>query len=173
MSSAATRVEPIISLDTLTRMSPPALTELYQNASVPILTALSGEPHGRMLAMDAASSSTNRLVARIAARTRFPWRGKAFSHRSADLGDGINRIRLGIDMKWYSFQTSIAPSVLDNEPCLYLNYDLDENPWFIRRVRDELREVSPGLYMGPALLRLRTSHRRLLHFAVDLNTPST
>jgi len=173
MSSPATNIEAIITLDALTRMSPPALAELYQNGSVPVLTALSGEPHGRMLALDGVRGPARRAIRRLARRTRFPWRGKAFSHRSQDRGDGINRIRLGMDMKWYAFETTIAPSALDGEPCLYLNYDLDENPWFIRMIRDELREVSPGLYLGPALAKMGGGHRRVLHFAVDLNTPAT
>lgn len=173
MSSAATHIESILTLDALTRMSPPRLAELYQTGSVPFLTALSGQPHGRMLALDGVRGPARGGIRRLAASTRFPWRGKAFSHVSQDRGDGINRIRLGADMTWYPFETSIAPSVVDGAPCLYLNYDLDKNPWFIRRIRDELREVSPGLYLGPALARVGNNHHRVLHFAVDNNTPAT
>ncbi len=173
MSSAATNIEQIVTLDALTRMSPLALTELYQTGGVPVLTALSGEPHGHMLAVDGIRGPTRRFITRFAARRSFPWRGKAFSHRSSDQGDGINRVRLVTDRRWFPFETQIVPSILDGAPCLHLNYDLDANPWFIRRIRDELREVSPGLYMGPALFRTGNSHRRILHFAVDTNTPAT
>ena len=173
MSSAAQSLEAVTTLDDLTRMSPPALAELYQRSAVPVLTALSGEPHGRMLALDGVRGPTRRVVRRLAARTHFPWRGKAFSHVRSDRGQGVNRIRLGRELRWYPFETTIAPSAIDGEPCLFLNYDCADNPWFIRAIRDELREVSPGLYMGPALARIGSRHRRLLHFAVDLNTPST
>jgi hypothetical protein len=80
-------------------------------------------------------------------------------------GRGINRvIFLG---EKYPFALSFGPSALDGERCVVLDYDLAENPWIIRRIRDELREVTPGLFLGPALLRTRTEPKLTLFFALD------
>ena len=161
MSSAAQRLEPLTTLEALTRLPASELAATYSRGAVPQLTALSGAPHGRMLAIDRVRGPARRLVRRIAAHTRFPWRGKAFSHLRVDRGQGINRIRLAGERRWVPFETSIAPSVLDGEPCLLLDYDCGDNPWFLRAIRDELREVSPGLYLGPAFVRVGDRHHRM------------
>jgi hypothetical protein len=48
-----------------------------------------------------------------------------------------------------------------------LDYARPENPPVIHSLRDELREVSPGLFMGPALLRVLGKPRLVLFFACD------
>jgi hypothetical protein len=51
---------------------------------------------------------------------------------------------------------------------LILDYDLDVNPGYIRHVHDEIREVSPGLFMGPAMWKGRGEKKTLvLWFALD------
>lgn len=55
-------------------------------------------------------------------------------------------------------------SALDGRACLVLDYDRPENPWPLRRLRDELRCAAPGLHVGPALLRRRAGGPALLFF---------
>ena len=171
MSIAAVMPKPVLDLGQLTRMGPTALAQVYAAGTLPELPSVSGVPHGRMLALDALGDSPR--IARLAAKLRFPWRGKSFSGDSTFAGEGINRIRLFGDRQWYRFETYTAPSVLDGQPCVLLNYDLADNPWFIRRIRDEIREVASGLFMGPALVRKRGRHTRVLHFAIDHGSAAT
>ncbi|MDC0720171.1 hypothetical protein [Nannocystis bainbridge] len=181
--TAATRAQPraaaperILSLDRLAALSSDALRGLYARGSVPDdLTALDGRPKGRMLAVRGLEHGpAGRLLRAMARHPRFPWDGKSFFPDQADASRGINRVDLVVRrFDLFPFATRIEPSVLDGQPCVYLDYEQPGNPWFIARIRDELREVGPDLYLGPALWkRLRGGASHLLWFAVDFATPS-
>ena len=105
-------------------------------------------------------------IVRRAARSRvFPWAGKSFASFDETRGRGINRVRLLGDA--FAFETSIGPSVIDDRPCLILDYDQPSNPWIIRQVHDELRQVAPGLYLGPAMWKRKSGPKLLLYFAIQ------
>jgi hypothetical protein len=57
--------------------------------------------------------------------------------------------------------------VTDGEPCVVLDYDLDDNPFFIRKIHDEVREVSLGVYLGPAMWKGDAGPTHLLWFGLD------
>ena len=49
-----------------------------------------------------------------------------------------------------------------------LDYEQPGNPWFIRQIHDELREVAPGLFVGPAMWkRSEADPVNVLWFALD------
>jgi hypothetical protein len=48
-----------------------------------------------------------------------------------------------------------------------LDYNLPENPGIIRAIRDEIRELSPGLYLGQAYMRQRGAHHLWLYFGLS------
>jgi hypothetical protein len=154
------------SLDDLAQLDLSALDALYRRGGVPAaLGSLDGEPRCRMLAVRGLDHGQALRVVRDLARARFfPWRGKSF--RSTDdpgHGEGINRVRLAGRRRWFPFRTRIEPSDVDGAPCILLDYDLPANPAPIRRLRDELREIAPGLFLGPA----RIAGRTVLYFACD------
>lgn len=156
-----------LNLDALARLDFDSLHELYLAGSCPTVQALDGSPRCRMLAIQRLDRRiSGGLLRRFSGSSRFPWAGKTFA-AEGETGRGINRIRLLGNREWYAFTTREEPSVLDGKPCVLLDYDHPENPWFIRRIRDELREVSPGLYLGPALLRAGGQHTCILFFSVD------
>lgn len=140
-------------LDALHRMTFDDLASLYGQAAAPAsISALDGEPRGRMLALRSTGHGPVASAIRGFAASRvFPWQGKNFRSLDAQRGEGVNRIHiLGMYRpKWFRFETSFEPSLADDRPCLRLNYNLPENPPGIRQITDELREVAPGLYMGP------------------------
>jgi hypothetical protein len=168
--------ERILSLDRLAALSSDALRGLYARGGVPDdLTFLVGRPKGRMLAVRGLErGAVGRLLRQVAAHPRFPWDGKSFFADTPDEGRGVNRIDLVLRrFEWFPFATRVEPSVIDGQPCLALDYARANNPWFIARIRDELREVAPGLYLGPALWQRRGgAAAHLLWFAVDFSTPS-
>jgi hypothetical protein len=157
-------------LDDLAALDVAALTRLYQGGKTTALTALDGNPRCRMLAVRGLDGPTAGAIRRLAAAGFFPWAGKHFDPTSADAGIGINRIRLGGERRWYPFETRIEPSAIDGKPCILLDYSSPKNPPFIRVIRDELREVAPSLYLGPAMLDVgKGDPRLLLYFACDFS----
>lgn len=167
----ASKTERILSLDRLAALPSQALGELYSHGGVPDdLTELDGRPKGRMLAVRGADRGPLGVVLRALARhPRFPWDGKSFFPDTEDEGRGVNRIDLLVRrFEWFPFLTRVEPSVVDGAPCVYLDYASPGNPWFIAKIRDEIREVAPGLYLGPAMWKLgRGGAAHLLWFAVD------
>lgn len=157
---------PSRSLDDLGRLTPAELLALYRTGGVPEeLAALDGDLVGRMLAIRGLPL---RAIASLAGSDRFPWGGKSFLAVDAATGTGINRVRLGGRHRLFPFRTLFGPSVVDGQPCVVLDYDDADNPGFIRSIHDEIRELDPGLYLGPACWkRAGQSPLVVLWFALD------
>jgi hypothetical protein len=178
-TSARVRAVPSLgprSLDDLAEMASPALESLYRASGVGKgIPALVGRPKGRMLAVRGTDATPAfGAVAAVARQRFFPWDGKSFSSLGADEGAGVNRVKAILRMlDLFTFRTRVEPSVVDERPCVYLDYEQPGNPFFIAKIRDEIREVSPGLWLGPAMWKTgpRTA-AHVLWFAVDFNEPS-
>src|SRR5437870_10848458 len=106
------------------------------------------------------------IVRWFARSNRFPWRGKTFVPLGPDRGEGVNRIILD---RWrrYRFTTSIARSRAGDFDALQLDYDHPSNPFFIRAVKDEIRELAPGLWLGQAYVATRSRTRLVLYFGLE------
>lgn len=177
--SAVTKVqvhaapERLLSLDRLAELPSTALRELYRRCQAPDdLRVLDGRPRGRMLAVRGVEAGRlGALLRRVARHDAFPWDGKSFFPVSATEGRGINRVKLHRGLEWFPFTTRIEPSVVDGAPCVYLDYEQPGNPWLIAKIRDEIRELTPGLFLGPAMWKTQGSAILLLWFAVDFQTP--
>ncbi|HEX6836912.1 MAG TPA: hypothetical protein VF334_10095 [Polyangia bacterium] len=167
-STAASELD----LDSLARRSYAALETLYRAAPTPrSMHAVDGAPKGRMLAVrfiDGAPVAA--LLRAFAASPAFVWDGKTFHADSDDEGAGINRIRIPGALgrqDLFPFHTRFGASAVDGAPALILDYDLPKNPPWIRKVHDEIREVAPGLFLGPAMWRSASGPRTVLWFALD------
>ena len=112
-------------LDTLSRMSRCELEALYRAA--PPAPCLDGYYAGRSMKHPKA--------------TGMLWKGKLFCAADSKL---INRWCLGL----HAIEACIYPgeSWLDGKPSLIMDYRESSRVW--KDVRDELREVAPGLYLG-------------------------
>jgi len=155
-----------VTLKSLQRMNARGLSRAYAEASVPTnVCALDGATDGTLLSLAGPlSEGTARiLINRLATWDRFPWTGKSFQSWAEDRGSGINRVRLLGERLWFHFETRLDRSAVDGRPCVVLDYDHAENPWPVRQVRDELREVAPGLWFGPATVRGHIA----LYFALE------
>ncbi len=155
------------SLDDLAALKPDALAALYQSAVTPAVPALDGDLVGRMLAVPVLPSWMFGLLRRFAAWRLFPWRGKSFTARDAGRGDGINRV-FGDrrPRRWFRFETFLSPSRAGAFDAFQLDYDNPDNPGPIRAIKDEVREVAPGLYLGLAYLMWRKQARLILYFGL-------
>ena len=97
-----------------------------------------GEPCGKTKGtVLLADGPMPRLKARM---QNLAWKGKTFP------GDGtiINRWPVGIEA--VTAQNSMGTSLFDGQPCLVMQYAPDA-PVF-PGVRDELREIAPGTWLG-------------------------
>lgn len=162
----------ILTIDELARLRGSQLLAVFKEGLLPDrLSALNGRPRGRLLAVSYLDRGPLRALASLVAGSRFfPWDGKSFSSTGKKTGAGRNRLHvLNRHYEWFSFKTRVEKSLLDGKPCVRLDYGLGENPWPINKLRDELREVSPGLFMGPSMLVTGSSQeqRILLWYAVD------
>jgi hypothetical protein len=130
--AAAGDVAPPQTMDQLVRMSACELQALYlasPPASVPC-----GFVPGR-----AIKNPGSRSTVANSRRTRLVWQGKIFR----DDGTMINRV-FGVG-KAIPADVYLGNSLLDGQPSLIFDYSRSKL-W--PNVRDEVREVSPGLYLG-------------------------
>ncbi len=86
------------------------------------------------------------------------WRGKQFYPERESLVNqwlGLQAIRASV---------SYGPSWLDGNPAIILEYCATSRVW--HNVRDEMREVSPGVYLGIMYVRHSTGPRPKVYFVL-------
>ena len=88
------------------------------------------------------------------------WQGKVF-----DRGGGflVNKILGGL--RAVKALLSVGESWFDGRPSILIDYR--ETSWLCKAVRDEIRMVAPGLYLGFAYLRTPGRPKAPLLFALD------
>jgi hypothetical protein len=122
-----------LTMDDLQRMCPDQLAELFVKADVG--SPLVGPAHGRLI------YSTDKHPRMKMWMSNAVWKGKL----AAENGYFINRWIGGI--KAIDSHYVIGPSWVDGRPAIIMEY-ASGTPLFANS-RDELREVAPGLYLGP------------------------
>jgi hypothetical protein len=75
------------------------------------------------------------------------WQGKEFFAASKT---GINNFS---DGQRYKFKTYKAKSISSDKEVLKIDYDIAGNPFWIRRIVDELVEAEPGKYQGKVYIK--------------------
>lgn len=153
-------------LDDLLRLGADELGELYRRASTPRIGDVDGDLRGRMLVSPRGGEALAAPMRRLAKWRFFPWRGKSFRPRDQAHGEGINRV-FSEHSRWFRFETSIGPSRAGDFDALQLDYDLPENPFFIRAIKDEIRTLEPGLWLGQAYVVVRDRPSLALYFALQ------
>lgn len=155
MATVDRRATGTFTLDGLGAMDPDDLMELYRSARTPRLEDLDGKLSGRMLAVPRLQKPHVRAWMEKFSRSRlFPWQGKTFAHETSGHGHGVNRL-LGERVTWFRFHTSVGPSHAGDFDAVHLDYSMDGNPPLVRKVKDEVREVAPGLWLGLAYLSMK------------------
>jgi hypothetical protein len=154
-------------LDALLDRSSGELERLYVDARAPRIGDVEGDLRGRMLAWPSLERRPGvaGAIRAFAGSRAFPWRGKSFHPKSELAGDGINRV-ISDRLRLFRFDTHIARSRAGDFDALQLDYDLAGNPPVIRSIKDEIRELEPGLWLGQAYLRTSTRHILWLYFAL-------
>jgi len=163
--SAPRARQPFRSLDDLLYMGPEDLAHLYRAAETPRVSDLDGDLRGRMLAVPLAGKPLASLVRALGAWDRFPWRGKSFRATDGAHGEGINRF-VTDRFRRYAFTTSIGPSRAGDFDAVQLDYDDRDNPLLVRAIKDEVRAIEPGLFLGTAWIPWRGKRRLGCYFGL-------
>jgi hypothetical protein len=86
-------------------------------------------------------------------------------------GEGINRVFTD-RFRLFRFETFIGRSKAGDFDALQLDYDLPENPGIIRAIKDEIRELEPGLWLGQAYFHTKRSDTLVLYFGLARRGPN-
>jgi len=101
----------------------------------------------------------SRLIARFVRRVA--WQGKVFT-KSPDGKDATLQNKIGpVSTQLIVARVYYTPSWLDGKECIVLDYS--KTSLFARKIRDEIREVAPRLYLG----KVWWGKTRLIDFALE------
>jgi hypothetical protein len=87
----------------------------------------------------------------------FGWQGKVFDAKAGLLRNHI----LAIGLKAIIARVYKGPSLLDGKECIVLDYS--ETSLVASHVRDEIRQIEPGFYLG----KVYWDKGRLIDFSLD------
>ena len=87
----------------------------------------------------------------------FAWRGKVFEAQKGLLRNEI----LPFGLKAISAKVYVAPSWLDGKDCIVLDYS--ETSLIAHWIRDEIRNIAPGMYLG----KVYWNKKRLIDFVLQ------
>jgi hypothetical protein len=138
-------------------MSKEELDELFRHAepgSIPV-----GEGDGTVIfAPDTAAAETAARLAHLIA-----WKGKVFDpvkgelrNEVGPLGDLAIRAKVYLDTSWF-----------DGRPAIILDYSTTS--LVAKWIRDEIREIAPGLYLGIVYW----DDSKILNFSLQFDTPGS
>jgi len=113
--------------------------------------------HGRGSLLLGTGGRLSRLAAALCYLVA--WRGKMVDAKAGRL----KNILTPLAVKAVAADVYEAPSWYDQAPCIVLDYS--RRSFVARKIRDEIREVSPGLFLG--LVFWRRWH--VLDFALDFS----
>jgi hypothetical protein len=142
-----------LSLERLACMSWPELEALYRQAKPGVLPT--GYARGR-----AVYSGDTKFIGPRSTMTRCLWHGKHVSATDCTL------INQWLGIKAVKARVSHGTSWLDGQPSIIMDYR--DTSWIWRDVRDEVREVAPGLYVG-LMFRCRCQEPKLsMYFVLEM-----
>ncbi|HKJ41329.1 MAG TPA: hypothetical protein VKA27_04510 [Sunxiuqinia sp.] len=149
-----------VQLEDLPKMRRHQLDELYLLATTPTVEEVKGVTNGRILD---GIIPFNKYFSWI------PWKGKVFEPLTASNGKGINRIEIrNFKRKWFKFATSNIPPLYGDADVLTLDYANQGNIWPIKLVRDDLKKLHDGLFLGAVYLKSKKGYNFWLYFALEL-----
>ncbi len=125
-----------ITLDDLNTMSQAQLDDLFHRS--PLGDIPDGDALGT--AIVAPGTEVERPILWLA--RWLAWQGKVFDRTRGELVNKVSPVSVHlIKAKVY-----VAPSWFDGKPAIILDYS--KTSLLARRIRDEIREITPGTYLG-------------------------
>jgi hypothetical protein len=140
----------VVDVPQLLEMSPDELDTLFRSSAAGTI------PHGRTKGAVLVAPGTDLALPAKRLIHFLAWRGKVFNPQKGDLLNvilpfGVKAVRAKVykDASW-----------LDQKETIVLDYSKTSR--IAHKVRDEIREVSPGVYLG----LVYWGHDRILHFTL-------
>lgn len=139
-------------------MSREELDEIFKRCESPG-TLPNGEMRGTAIVAGSPFSKTLAALARL-----FAWQGKVFDifAKESSAGVLINKITF-FSLTFVVAKVYRDASWLDGKPVIVIDYS--RTSFFCKKVRDEIREIEPNVYLG----KVWWGKKRVLDFA--LTTP--
>ncbi|WP_260294473.1 hypothetical protein [Sedimenticola hydrogenitrophicus] len=133
------------------------LDEIYRNAGAG--TIPSGDTRGTAIVTGSLFSKTLAAIARL-----FAWQGKIFDLFPPDRQNGIlvNKIT-PFSLTFVVAKVYRDASWMDGQETIVIDYS--KTSFFAKAIRDEIREVEPGVYLG----KVWWGKTRVLDFALTRN----
>jgi hypothetical protein len=140
-SGAVTKPE---SLEEMSMMSQDDLGRLFDASSLPVMDNIQGDVRGLVMPSPIGALMDNELVDVL-------WNGKTYVPADSAGGTGFNRLgEAGVGANIANFDFTID----QDAGSLLMNYDVEGNLPPISMVKDEVRQISPTLWIGRAFLGL-------------------
>ena len=135
------------------------LDEIYRNAPPGALPE--GDTHGTAILAGSPLSKTVAAVARL-----FAWQGKVFDLLPPDRKTGVlvNKIT-PFSLTFIVAKVYRDESWLDQKETIVIDYS--KTSFFAKLIRDEIREVEPGVYLG----KVWWKRTRIFDFALTCDNP--
>jgi hypothetical protein len=142
-----------VTLADLTSMSQADLDDLFRRA--PTGEMPDGDAGGTVIAEPGTE-----IEGGVAWLARWlAWRGKVFYRSRGTLVNKVSPLNLHL----FKARVYVAPSWFDNQPAIILDYS--KTSLLASKVRDEIREVSPGTYLGIVFYDTQKTINFVLQFA--------
>lgn len=142
----------LLSRESLLQTDQATLEELYRSAGAGSL------PFGPLDGLATASPGTRRGM-RQSKRIGILWKGKEFP------GNGTMVNRLAFGMKAVHADMYYGESFLDGRPSIVLDYANTSR--LFGNVRDEMRELAPGVYLGMTYIRKCPGPKLVMFYVVQ------
>jgi len=144
-------MQTITTSSSLVRRTRRELGELFRSGTVPAVP----DGRGRGWVLLGTGGRLSRWVAVLACVSA--WRGKVVDAKAGRLKNIVTPFAVrAVEAEVYQ-----APSWYDGQPCIVLDYS--RTSFVARKVRDEIREVAPGVFLGLVFW----GRRHILDFALD------
>ncbi|MFQ6026390.1 MAG: hypothetical protein ACE5Q6_02620 [Dehalococcoidia bacterium] len=150
----------------LVKLSRRELEEMFLSAQTPTMEEMNRTFDGSVLAGRLVLNT--RLVRMFLNLGWFFWRGKTFETSGENEGRGINRFKIGpFRFLRYPCATRITAPLVGPTDAFRLDYDVPENPWFVRRLKDDVRKIDNGLFLGSFNIRFSGKVRLIAYFLLQ------
>lgn len=127
--------------------------DIFKNAKTPKVKDLKGE-------------FTVKLAVPYLPQIQFAGHQKVFPTNVSTKGGGINQFLGGL-IKLGNFRIQPGPSELgDGLNVMKILYNHPDNPFFLKLLTDEIREVKPGYYLGRGILDIFGKKMNSFYFTV-------
>ena len=151
----------LVSVEELRRMPASALLQLFKQLPAPSMEEMHGEYKASMLKQPNPLATLSGLALE---NPLLPWQCKAFRPVDAQQGRGYNTFLLaGKTIQLYPMQTLLAPSRYDGRPAYQLVYRQFHSLCADMYMVDEVRRVSPGVYLGIGTWGYTDKQRRIAY----------